>query len=74
LRLASGVVLYAYLVTHFANHALGNVSLAAMEEGLEYHVIVWQSLLGTLLLYSALTIHAALGCGRFTSAATFAGA
>jgi len=61
LRLASGVVLYAYLVTHFANHALGNVSLAAMEEGLEYHVMLWQSVLGTLLLYPALAMHAALG-------------
>jgi adenylate cyclase len=61
LRLASGLVLYTYLITHFANHALGNISLAAMEEGLEYHVIVWQGLPGTLLLYSALTIHAALG-------------
>ena len=61
LRLASGIVLYAYLITHFTNHALGNISLAAMEEGLEYHVIVWQSLLGTLVLYSALTIHASLG-------------
>jgi adenylate cyclase len=60
-RLACGIVLYSYLVTHFANHALGNISLAAMEEGLEYHVITWQSLPGTLLLYSALAIHAALG-------------
>jgi hypothetical protein len=61
LRLASGLVLFTYLITHFANHALGNISLAAMEEGLEYHVIVWQGLPGTLLLYSALTVHAALG-------------
>jgi adenylate cyclase len=74
LRLASGIVLYTYLLTHYANHALGNISLAAMEAGLEYHVRYWQSLPGTLLLYSALTIHAALACGRSTSAGTFAGA
>jgi adenylate cyclase len=61
LRLASGIVLYAYLLTHYTNHALGNISLAAMEAGLEYHVRFWQSLPGTLLLYSALTLHAALG-------------
>ncbi len=54
-------MLYAYLLTHFANHALGNVSLAAMDAGLVYHVLYWQSLPGTLLLYSALTLHAALG-------------
>ena len=61
LRLASGLVLYTYLLTHYANHALGNISLAAMDAGLEYHVQYWQSLPGTLLLYSALTTHAALG-------------
>ena len=60
-RLASGLVLYAYLLTHYTNHALGNISLAAMEAGLEYHVRYWQSLPGTLLLYSALTVHAGLG-------------
>ena len=32
-----------------------------MDAGLVYHVLYWQSLPGTLLLYSALTLHAALG-------------
>ena len=60
-RLATGLVILAYLLTHYTNHALGNVSLAAMSAGLEYHVWLWHSTLGTLLLYSALTVHAALG-------------
>jgi adenylate cyclase len=60
-RLASGLVLFSYLLTHYANHSLGNISLAAMDAGLWYHVWWWQSLPGTLLLYSALAVHASLG-------------
>ena len=60
-RLASGLVLFSYLLTHYTNHALGNISLAAMDAALWYHVGWWQSLPGTLLLYSALTVHASLG-------------
>ena len=33
LRLVSGLVLLAYLATHFANHALGLISLDRMEDG-----------------------------------------
>lgn len=60
-RLASGLVLFTYLLTHYTNHALGNISLTAMESGLAYHVWLWQSRAGTVLLYSALAIHASLG-------------
>ena len=60
-RLGCGLVLFAYVAAHFTNHALGNVSLPAMEAGLEYHVLVWHSLTGTTLLYTALTVHASLG-------------
>ncbi len=31
LRLWSGLILFTYLTTHFANHALGLISLRAME-------------------------------------------
>jgi adenylate cyclase len=61
IRLATGLVLFAYLLTHYTNHALGNISLAAMNAGLEYHVWLWQSWPGTLLLYTSLAVHAALG-------------
>src|SRR5262247_292353 len=60
-RLVSGLILFSYLLTHYANHALGNISLRAMEEGLAYHVLWWQSLPGSALLYGALAVHAALG-------------
>ena len=33
IRLVSGLVLLTYLATHFINHALGLISLEAMEAG-----------------------------------------
>ncbi len=54
-------MLFSYLLTHFINHALGNISLEAMEYGLWFHVTWWQSPLGTLLLYGALAVHGSLG-------------
>ncbi len=61
MRLACGLVLFTYVAFHLANHALGNISVPAMEAGLEYHVRVWHSLPGTTVLYSALLIHGLLG-------------
>src|SRR5881396_1724600 len=59
-RLASGLVLFAYVTTHLANHALGLVSLETMEAGRVYFLALWRSPLGSLVLYSALTSHVAL--------------
>lgn len=33
IRLACGLVLFAYLLSHFINHALGNISLDALATG-----------------------------------------
>jgi len=60
LRLASGLVLLAYLATHFANHALGLVSLDAMEDGRGWFLLLWRNPLGTAALYAALVIHVLL--------------
>ena len=60
LRLASGLVLFAYVASHLANHALGLFSLAAAERGLALAVTVWHSLPGTVLLYGAAGAHVTL--------------
>jgi adenylate cyclase len=60
-RIACGLVLFSYLVSHFANHALGNVSYAAMEAWLRYHLAWWRSPLGTATLYIAAIVHFSLG-------------
>src|SRR6476660_7184015 len=60
-RLASGMVLFAYLVSHFLNHALGNISLEALAVGVYWHVAFWQFLPVTILFYTACVVHTALG-------------
>ncbi len=60
-RLGCGLVLFCYLLSHYINHALGNISLDAMEYGLWFHITFWQSWIGTLLLYPSFAIHGALG-------------
>ena len=61
IRLATGLVLYTYVTLHFANHALGNISISAMESGLTIQKLIWQSLLGAVILYSSLLTHMSLG-------------
>ena len=57
LRLASGLVLFAYITAHLINHALGLISLDVAEAGLEIAVHVWYSWPGTALLYGAAGTH-----------------
>ncbi|MDP1864717.1 MAG: adenylate/guanylate cyclase domain-containing protein [Bradyrhizobium sp.] len=60
-RLGCGLVLFAYLVSHFLNHALGNVSLEALAGGVYYHILFWQFLPVAIVFYAAALIHAGLG-------------
>jgi adenylate cyclase len=59
-RLGAGWVLLTYLALHFANHALGLHSLAAMEAGRSWFLLLWRHPAGTLLLYGAITVHGVL--------------
>jgi adenylate cyclase len=61
LRLASGSVLFVYVLTHLLNHAALNISVSAAERMLMVQKFIWQGVAGTALLYAALTLHAALG-------------
>ncbi len=60
-RLAAGLVLFAYVTTHFINHALGNISVAAMENGLVVQKWIWQTPPGAILLYASMAVHMGLG-------------
>ena len=60
-RFACGLVLFAYLVSHFLNHALGNISLDALAVGLHYHILFWQFPPIGILLYASALVHAGLG-------------
>jgi adenylate cyclase len=61
IRLATGFVLYVYVTLHFANHALGNISVGAMESGLAIQKLIWQSVAGATILYASLLTHMSLG-------------
>jgi adenylate cyclase len=60
LRLATGLVLGAFLLTHFSNHALGLISVEAMEGGRAWFGAIWRNPPATILLYGSLLVHFAL--------------
>lgn len=60
-RLICGVILFSYVVSHFLNHALGNISVDAMEIGVYYHTLFWQFLPVAILFYTAALTHMGLG-------------
>ncbi|MFN4089298.1 MAG: adenylate/guanylate cyclase domain-containing protein [Alphaproteobacteria bacterium] len=60
LRLITGLVLFVFAATHLANHALGLVSLQAMETGRLWFLGFWRSVPGTVLLAGAAAGHVGL--------------
>jgi len=61
LRLASGLVMAAFLVGHLSNHIFGLVSLQAADDARAIFHTFWHTPVGMPLLYSALTLHIGLG-------------
>src|SRR6266404_3895420 len=61
IRLGCGLVLFAYLVSHFLNHALGNISMDALADGVYYHAGFWQFLPVAIVVYTAALVHTGLG-------------
>jgi adenylate cyclase len=70
-RLASGLVLFTFALTHFLNHALGHVSLDAMMEVQAVRRAVWRSWPGTLLLYGAAAVHIGLALWKLVNRRTW---
>jgi adenylate cyclase len=60
-RLITGLVMFAYILSHFINHALGNLSYDAMEAGLKWHVWIWRNPAVNTTLYAAAAVHFSLG-------------
>jgi adenylate cyclase len=61
IRLVCGMVLFAYLISHFLNHALGNVSADALATGVHYHKTFWQFPPVGIVFYAAALVHTGLG-------------
>ncbi|GLS17521.1 adenylate/guanylate cyclase domain-containing protein [Labrys miyagiensis] len=67
LRLWAGVVLFAFVTTHLLNHALGIFGVGVLEAVQAWRIWVWQSPVGTGLLYGAFLVHALLALKRLTT-------
>ena len=65
LRLATGLVLFAFATTHFLNHAIGLVSIEMMEEARSWRIAITRSLPGTVVLLLAFLVHFVLGIAVF---------
>jgi adenylate cyclase len=61
IRLVAGLVMFGYVTSHFLNHALGNISVDAMTDGVYYHTLFWQFPPVAFVLYTAVLVHSGLG-------------
>lgn len=60
-RLATGLVLFFYVLTHNLNHILGLVSLEAMEAGRKVFLAFWRFDGVETLLFLSITLHLLIG-------------
>ena len=60
LRIVTGLILSVYIIVHLVNHALGLISLDAMESMRKAVTPFWRSWFGGLLIYGSLLSHFAL--------------
>ena len=60
LRLATGLVMLSYVTMHLLNHAVGLISLTAMERTLRWVMVLWTQWPMQLLLYGSFVVHYAL--------------
>ncbi|WP_209012011.1 adenylate/guanylate cyclase domain-containing protein [Roseibium aggregatum] len=65
-RLVSGLVLFAFCVSHFLNHMLGIWSVEAMRKGEQLHHAIWGELPGQIVLLVAALTHVILALWRTT--------
>lgn len=64
LRLWSGLILFAYCLSHFSNHAFGIYSVDAMEKASVWHYRIWRSEIGETVLMLAVVTHVFLALWR----------
>lgn len=71
MRLATGLILFAFAATHFLNTALGLWSVELMEDAQAWRLAVTRSWAGTAILLISAIIHIALGIARIATRATW---
>ena len=71
LRLVTGLILFIFAATHFLNHALGLVSLDAMESLQQARKAVTRSWPGTVILLAAFVTHVLLALYKLSRRLTW---
>lgn len=66
-RLVTGLILFTFVASHLANHALGLVSIDAMNDARDIRTAITRSLPGTVILLLAAITHALLGVEKIVS-------
>ncbi len=67
MRLVSGLILFSFALTHLLNHAVGLISLDAMEQVRLVRVAVTRSIPGSTVLGLALLVHIVLAVYKFAA-------
>lgn len=57
IRLTTGLILFAFVTGHLLNHSFGIHSLALMEAGRAWFVLIWRTPVGSIALVGSLIIH-----------------
>ena len=57
LRLASGLIMAVFVCMHLTNHALGLISIDAMEWARRIHLFLWENPVGKVVLFFAFISH-----------------
>ena len=60
LRLCTGLILAAYVISHLVNISLGLVSVDAVEAYRRVNAVVWQNPISTVALYGSFIVHGSL--------------
>jgi adenylate cyclase len=63
-RMWAGFVLFAFLLMHLLNHALGVFGISTMQAVQVWRVWLWRTWPGTILLYGAVVVHVTLALKR----------
>jgi adenylate cyclase len=71
LRLATGLVLFSFAATHFFNHALGLVSVDAMQAMQDWRKVVTRSWPGSIVLLGAFLTHILLALYKLSTRLTW---
>ncbi|MDS7598007.1 adenylate/guanylate cyclase domain-containing protein [Agrobacterium tumefaciens] len=56
-RIISGLVMFAFVCSHFSNHALALISLETAEKGRKWFSLIWLNPVSSTLVYGSVFVH-----------------